>query len=99
MGSGESTARLRSFRECGETSENRASSVRMCACEQCGCRVETAELGGVDKIRSEKQVFNKQITKAIYIPHTVSDMDPGDSVNMSTFDAFELTHAAPHSVC
>ena len=52
--------------------------------------------GGGEK---QKQVFNKLVTKAIYVPHTVSDMEPDERVNMSAFDAFELTHAAPHSVC
>ena len=35
----------------------------------------------------------------IHAPHTVFDIEPGESVNMPTFNAFELTHAAPHSVC
>ena len=32
-------------------------------------------------------------------PHNVSDMEPGELANMEIIDAFEWTHAAPHSVC
>ena len=43
---------------------------------------------------------NKQTNyRNIHAPHTVSDMEPGDLANMEIIDAFELTHAAPHSVC
>ena len=44
-------------------------------------------------------VINKTNYQCTHAPHTVFDMEPGDPVNMSIFDAFELTHAAPHSVC
>ena len=45
----------------------------------------------------KKNSTNKSPTRP-YVPRTASDMDPGEPVNMSTFDVFELTHAAPHSV-
>ena len=32
-------------------------------------------------------------------PHTVFEIEPRELANMPIFDAFELTHAAPHSVC
>ena len=37
-------------------------------------------------------------TVKIHLPHTAFDMEPGEEANMSVFDAFELTHAGPHSV-
>ena len=51
--------------------------------------------GEENEINSNKQT-NYQ---SIHVPHTVSDMEPGEWVNMSTFNASELTHAAPHSSC
>merc|ERR1712203_922784 len=33
------------------------------------------------------------------VAHTVSDMAPSELANMSIFDAFELIHATPQSVC
>ena len=43
---------------------------------------------------------NNNLTKHHCVPHSLSEiLDPSESVNMSCFDAFELTHAAPHSVC
>ena len=41
----------------------------------------------------------KNIHTHTHTPHTVFDMEPGDPSNISIFDACELTHAAPHSVC
>ena len=35
----------------------------------------------------------------MHAPHTVFEIEPGESLNMPILDAFELTHAAPHSVC
>ena len=33
-----------------------------------------------------------------HAPHTVFDIEPGELSNILFFDAFELTHAWPHSV-
>ena len=40
----------------------------------------------------------KQIIPIDHAPHTVVDIEPGESSNIWTFDAFELTHASLHSV-
>ena len=32
-----------------------------------------------------------------HVPHTVVDIEPGESENISSLSAFELTHASPHS--
>ena len=50
------------------------------------------------RVRESKKVKQKNYQN-IHVLHIVSDMDPSEWANMSTFDAFELTHAAPHSVC
>ena len=50
-------------------------------------------------LRKLKITVIKQINyQSIHAPHTVSDMAPRERVNMSTFNASELTHATPHSV-
>ena len=49
--------------------------------------------------KNENNINGKTNHQNIHGPHTVFDIEPGDSANMSTFDAFELTQAAPHSVC
>ena len=62
---------------------------RVCVCV---CRVWE----GVENENNTHKQTNYRCTHA---PHTVFDIDPGESSNMSSFIAFELTHAAPHSVC
>ena len=42
---------------------------------------------------------NNSGNQAHYTPHAAFDMELRDSANMYNSFAFELTHAAPHSVC
>ena len=84
----------------------------MCACGQCGRRstecvcvcVCVCERLGVTMLTClqentvEAKATNNKNYQSIHIPHIVSDMDPGERVNMPTFFAFDLTHAGPHSV-
>ena len=50
-------------------------------------------------MKKENNTHKQTNYQCTHAPHTVFDIDPGESLKLSSFDAFELTHAAPHSVC
>ena len=41
----------------------------------------------------------KQLIPTEHAPHTVEDIEPRELVKMLSFNAFEVTHASPHSLC
>ena len=66
-------------------------------CERLGVTTVCAPEGEKNGIKKSTHQTNYQSIH--HVPHTVSDMDPSEWMNILSFDAFELTHAAPHSVC
>ena len=52
-----------------------------------------------DKERSGRYAWKVKFNSMMHhAPHTIVDIDPGDSSNIENLDALELTHASLHSV-